>query len=164
MVAIPLLTEVVVLLEVSSEKVDIGIEVLSAVTLTEMAPEMTLSQVQVEGVLIEETLVAELAPRVTFIRRVLGVAGPPVSGQSLARVQLKFPRKQLQVFHADVTEVKLVSLVDVLLELAEVPEGRDMVTQLAVVLRHCIELRIQRLVGEVQVVLFIEMPPSFHRE
>lgn len=95
MVAISFLTKIVVLLEVSSEEVNIRVEILFAVTLAEMAPEMLLPQVRVEGIFVEVALITELAARVTFVRRVIGVTCPPVSGQSLACVHLKLPWKQL---------------------------------------------------------------------
>lgn len=119
------LAKIMVLLKVRTQEVNVRIEVLPSVILTEMTPKVLLSQVHVECFIVQITLVTELAVRVSFVRSVINITIPTVSSKPGSRVGLELRRKQLEVFHTDVTEMEIVCLDHVLTQLSETLHGRD---------------------------------------
>ena len=152
--AVPFLAEVVVLLEVGPQGPYVGVEVLLAVTLAEVAPEVELPQVHVEGVFVQEPLVTEATDGVPLVGKVVGVTVPAVSRQLGARVHFELGRKEFEVFYADVTVVKVVDFVDVFSELPEVSEGRLVMAHGTPVVQDITELVIQIFALKIEV-----MPP-----
>lgn len=81
MVTVPFLTEIVVALEVEPQREEVSVEVLFPVTLAEVAPKVLLSQVHVQGVIVQVTLVTELTDWVSLMRPVICITIPAMGSQ-----------------------------------------------------------------------------------
>lgn len=84
-----LLTQEVLLFEVQAKALIVGIVVLPLPqTLAHVTPLVDSAEVMEEGIIVEETAVAELAERVTPVRCVVGVTLSTMRDQFLAGVGL----------------------------------------------------------------------------
>lgn len=161
---LPLLAQEVVVHEVHPQRAHVGKEILLAIVLAEVAPVVLLPQVHVESVVVQISLTTELAVRVSPVRCVLRVPLPPVHGKLGPSVHLELGWEQLEVVHADVTEVKVVCLADMLPELAEVSEGPEGGAELALVVQHGAEGLVESSVAEVYLVPPVHLTPVLVRD
>ena len=124
MAAVTLLTQEVFFFKVQTKAMVVSVVVLPLPqTLAHVTPLVDSAEVMEEGVVVEETVVAELAERVTLVRRVVGVALSTMRGQFGAGVGLVLLREQLQVRQANVAVEHAVCPTRVVPELVVVPEG-----------------------------------------
>ena len=95
LLALRLLAEEVVLVEVSPQVRVLRVEVLQPVRVAEVAEVVILAQMLEQVLVVYEALVAKLAERVAAVGGVVGVALPPVRGQLGSRVQPPLVRETL---------------------------------------------------------------------
>ena len=81
-----------------------------------MAPEVDVTQVSMERVVVKEAIVAELAERVSLVAGGIWVAFPAVSRQLLSAVLSQLVRKEFQVLAANVAIDEAVGLAHVVAE------------------------------------------------
>ena len=82
-------TEEVLRLKVLPQKTVVLVELLFPVAFAEVAPKVMFPQVRVKSIVVQETLVAETAHRMSPIGGLTGVPLPAVLGELLTSVQLE---------------------------------------------------------------------------
>ena len=82
-------TEEVVCLKVLPQQRVVLVELLFPVIFAEVAPKVMFPQVRVKSIVVQKTLVAEPAHRVSPVGRLTRVPLPAVLGELLTSVQLK---------------------------------------------------------------------------
>lgn len=163
---------------VRRDKNQLPVVLVEAVGVAKVAKVVVAPQVAEQLVVVDVALVAKVAQRVAAVRSVVRVALAPVQAQLLPRVVAPLPREDLpakkiekkdgkekksirngvdgprrpstdlQVVDAQIAEELLVLLAQVLLELAQVSEGRQVAAEAALVQQQLAKFVLHGLVVE----------------
>lgn len=120
--AAALLTQVVALSEVLAQVLVIAVVLLGTVCITEMAEVVVPAQVFKQLVIIEVTVITELAERVSSVTGVVRVSMRSVTCQFLTVVPFTLMGEDLEMLCAELAAEELVLLPHVLLQLLELGE------------------------------------------
>ena len=127
LLALRLLAEEVVLVEVSPQVRVLRVEVLQPVRVAEVAEVVILAQMFEQVLVVYEALVAKLAQRMPLEAGVVRVSVSPVLHEVLPVVELPLVGEHLQVGDAEVTEVHLMLPAEMLVQLPECLERRNII-------------------------------------
>ena len=127
LLALRLLAQEVVLVEVSPQVRVLRVEVLQPVRVAEVAEVVILAQMFEQVLVVYEALVAKLAERMPLEAGVVRVSVPPVFHEVLPVVELPLVGEHLQIGDAQVTEVHLMLPAEMLVQLPECFERRNII-------------------------------------